>query len=472
MSSILTLFGISARVNPSVASIATAAGKASTLDDQIVALGQITPESCGMPLIRIGPDQDGGYLIPDDMVGIDACFSPGTNNYKEFEDHLAANYGIKSFMCDYSSDIENFRTPPIPGMQFFEKKWLDVEESDTALDINKWVRDNSGGDGDLLLQMDIEGAEYRNLLHAKPETLSRFRIIVLEVHSLHLLNSLEFLHGIFLPVFGKLSKQFICVHAHPNNCCGTTKLSDDLIVPNVLELTFLRRDRIRDGDVAIQLPHPLDVTNVINSPPMHIQGILRKNADQTLSDLNALKQTTAWMESLTLRLAQRLWNAEQALDVYAYLAQLGAASHNLARGKQATQSSMSIYSTSEGANGAVNGTKTGSFGFHTDTEENPWWCVDLQKMANLSAIVLYNRIDACSDRIRALLVSTSTDGESWQCIYQHGGKAAFGGARPLNGMPPLLINLTGLKARYVRLQCQERTALHLDEVEVYGAFEP
>ena len=472
MSAILETFGITASLSPTVSMHSANAGMLSSRQDRLLAISKITPKNCGIPLLRIGPSQDGGYLVPDDLDDIEACFSPGTNNYKEFEDHLAINYGVKSYMCDYSSDVENFRTPLIPGLQFFEKKWLDVSESDIALDINKWVKSNTSASGDLLLQMDIEGAEYRNLLYVTPEILSRFRIIVLEIHSLHLLRSSEFLQGIFLPVFDKLALDFICVHAHPNNCCGSTDLGDDLIVPNVLELTFLRRDRIKARGVPIQLPHPLDVTNVSGNTPMHIQGALRKNADEVLSDINGLKATTAWLEGLSLQLAQRLLNAEQSLDVFAYLAQLGATSHNLARGKKATQSSLSIYSTSEGAKGAVNGSKTGSFGFHTATEDNPWWVIDLQSSAVIKAIVLYNRLDACSERIRNLMVSVSTDGESWQCIYRHRGKPAFGGVQPLNGMPPLLIRLADIKIRYIRLECQEKTALHLDEVEVYGTIGP
>ena len=41
-----------------------------------------------------------------------------------------------------------------------------------------------GTDGDLLLQMDIEGAEWLALAQVSDRVLSRFRIIVLELHGL------------------------------------------------------------------------------------------------------------------------------------------------------------------------------------------------------------------------------------------------------------------------------------------------
>lgn len=76
------------------------------------------PRSVGKELIRIGGRGDGGYLIPNDLDGISACFSPGIAASSTFEEELADKYGIKSFMADYSVDH-----PPISHDLFhFEKK--------------------------------------------------------------------------------------------------------------------------------------------------------------------------------------------------------------------------------------------------------------------------------------------------------------------------------------------------------------
>ena len=40
-------------------------------------------------LIRLGNDGDGGYLVPDDLNGIEACFSPGVAGNVNFEKALA-----------------------------------------------------------------------------------------------------------------------------------------------------------------------------------------------------------------------------------------------------------------------------------------------------------------------------------------------------------------------------------------------
>ena len=60
----------------------------------------------------------------------------------------------------------------------------------------------------LLLQMDIEGAEYRNILATYDETLARFRVIVLEVHGLGKFLDAPTLRGVIAPFFEKLSRSF------------------------------------------------------------------------------------------------------------------------------------------------------------------------------------------------------------------------------------------------------------------------
>ena len=43
------------------------------------------PVQTRFPLIRIGSAHDGGYLVPDDLSGISACFSPGVEVNSSFD---------------------------------------------------------------------------------------------------------------------------------------------------------------------------------------------------------------------------------------------------------------------------------------------------------------------------------------------------------------------------------------------------
>jgi hypothetical protein len=106
-------------------------GSTATATAEVVAvLELLKPKASKTPLIRIGGDMDGAYLVPDDLDGIVACFSPGVSRTKYFEDFLAERYGIQSHMCDFSCDVDELKTPLKPGMQTFVKKWLDVSPAD------------------------------------------------------------------------------------------------------------------------------------------------------------------------------------------------------------------------------------------------------------------------------------------------------------------------------------------------------
>lgn len=221
-------------------------------------LARVRPISTEHPLTRIGGDGDGGYLVPDDLDGVSACFSPGVAGVADFESDLASR-GMRCFLADYSVDA-----PPVTSPLFdFEKKYLGAASNDVYMTLDDWVG-RKAGSGDLLLQMDIEGAEYDVLLAAPAELLARFRIIVIEFHNLHGLfdrNALEPIDR----AFRKLLAAFAVVHIHPNNCFDPVT-QGDIAIPPVMEFTFLRRDRIARTGSAPTYPHELDRANVPGRP--------------------------------------------------------------------------------------------------------------------------------------------------------------------------------------------------------------
>src|SRR5450432_846532 len=94
-----------------------------TSDDNEVRdmLQKLAPYETDRKLIRVGGETDGGYLIPDDLEGIEYCFSPGVARTARFESELATR-GIRSFLADYSVD-----RPPVESEMFhFEKKYLGI----------------------------------------------------------------------------------------------------------------------------------------------------------------------------------------------------------------------------------------------------------------------------------------------------------------------------------------------------------
>jgi hypothetical protein len=248
-----------------------------SIDEISKVISVLKPKSSPYKLIRIGGNEDGAYLLPNDLTNIKACFSPGVSDFKTFEDDLTFLYKIQCHMCDKSTDPEKLKTPLVDGMQTFKKKWLDVNNADDSISLEEWVMAYSPNPkDDLILQMDIEGAEYKNLFNTSEEILKRFRIMVIEFHGLDNITNPQVLSEVLLPVFSKIDKYFQCVHAHANNCCnnyivppGTT-----INIPRLIELTFLRKDRFLNNSAKqlqpIYIPHPSDIINVPDKPPLFL----------------------------------------------------------------------------------------------------------------------------------------------------------------------------------------------------------
>jgi hypothetical protein len=227
--------------------------------DQLrAALKLVHPEGSPAPLIRIGGSSDGGYLVPDDLEGLSACFSPGVADSASFELGMA-ELGIRSHMADYSIEQS-----PVSGDLFtFEKLFLATHDEEGAfIRLDDWINANSLPTEDLILQMDIEGDEWPILADASSEVLSRFRIIVLELHGLDTLLTDKVGLKIFETVMRKLTSHFSVVHLHENNY-GRELNYSGVIIPQVIEMTLIRRDRTKVGQrvYASRIPHPLDAPN-------------------------------------------------------------------------------------------------------------------------------------------------------------------------------------------------------------------
>ena len=145
---------------------------------------------------------------------------------------------------------------------------------------------------------------------------------------------------------------------------------------------------------------------------------------------------------------------------------------NLALGNPAWQSSRSRWSRgrnlADDAGRAVDGNPSKDYGFHTDMEDCPWWMVDCQYEFHLREIRLYNRKGPSSlqDRLSRFRVEVSRNSADWSVVSSC--CEPFG--KTPHEMTPHVIAWSGaeIMVRYVRIVAEQRTYLHLAEVEVYG----
>ncbi len=219
-------------------------------------LSMLRPLAIPEGLVRIGGRADGGYLLPDNLDGIAACFSPGVGGQAAFELDMAQR-GVRSFMADGSVDA-----PPADHALFsFERKFLGTVNDARHIRLEDWVQRSVPDDsGDLLLQMDIEGGEYAVLADAPASVLARFRIMVIEFHRLYRCFR-EKRHKLIGGVFEKLASEFSVVHIHPNNN-GAEVSKGRFNFLAAMEFTFYRKDCVRPGGAPLRFPHALDARNV------------------------------------------------------------------------------------------------------------------------------------------------------------------------------------------------------------------
>ncbi len=226
-------------------------------------LNKLKPYNLGYNLIRIGSDNDGGYLVPNILNEIEMCFSPGTGNNTEFEKDIL-NRDIKTFLADGTineADIKlnNFN---------FIKKNLASFESEKTITLENWVNIHAKDTTNLLLQMDIESSEYEVIQATTQECLKQFKIIVVEFHYVEKINNYYF-NQIFNNTIDKLLLNFEISHIHPNNCQGTYSVNG-IDLPTAIEVTFLRKDLCKFKKDTNITPHKLDQKNIVNLPDVFL----------------------------------------------------------------------------------------------------------------------------------------------------------------------------------------------------------
>ena len=218
-------------------------------------LYKLRPYKTNHKLIRLGETGDGGYMIPDDLIGIDACITAGVGTMIGFEYDLAKK-DIDCYMADYSVD-----KLPISNKKFhFLKKFIGTENSEIYIKFDEYFSKIKKPSSDYILKIDIEGDEYKILPLIKSEDLEKMRIIILEFHGFsNIMNSFGYI--LIELIFDKLLKNHTIVHINPNNVLPSINYSKKLELYDLIEITFLRNDRITEKKGNLEFPHPLDSKN-------------------------------------------------------------------------------------------------------------------------------------------------------------------------------------------------------------------
>ena len=118
--------------------------------------------------------------------------------------------------------------------------------------------------------MDIENSEYCWINSMETELLQNFKQIVIEYHGINS-DHRRASHDVKISCFEKMANTHYIVHDHGNNS-GTATVFNDIIVPDIMEITYVRKDAFYDKPRLnkTKLPCVLDKPNRPRKPDYNL----------------------------------------------------------------------------------------------------------------------------------------------------------------------------------------------------------
>lgn len=218
-------------------------------------------------LIRLGEDNDGGYLICKNSyeeskfligLGINDDWSFEKNFQKDFigfDDQLSIKFLTKKFFMNVIMLRLNKITPSfikifyfIRNRKFFVRKIVNSYDNTkfNFISLNSIIKNYCNLNKNIFLKVDIEGSEYR-ILDQIIQNESKLSGLIIEFHNidLHIDRIINFINIFSLEL----------VHIHGNNF-GKLNSNND---PYIIELSFSRNPYVVNKKS--KLPNALDMPN-------------------------------------------------------------------------------------------------------------------------------------------------------------------------------------------------------------------
>ena len=223
----------------------------------------------GTHFVRLGGDADGAYVMLDSLrpPAVAAGYSFGVGGEVSW-DVAVAKRGIDLVLLDHTVDGP---PRPVPRGRFVKQGIRGARPVSGCVTLAEAIAaDGHGGRTDLVLKLDVEGAEWAVLDEVSSGTLGQFVQIVIEFHGLHRVSQRDG-HAQVARCLQKLLATHAPVHVHGNNAHLPMWIGD-LVLPDVLEVTFARRadhaGRLVPRDESF--PTDLDRPNIPHRPDIFL----------------------------------------------------------------------------------------------------------------------------------------------------------------------------------------------------------
>ena len=226
-------------------------------------------------LIRVGPQNDGGYIIADGF-DYDLFISCGISNDIRFEDAFLDIHNIKCIAFDGTiQSIPHHKN----NIEWISKN-IGFSNTENTTNLKEYIKMNKK----IFLKMDIEGSEFNWLDSMTESDLDNFKQIVIEFHwpfDIYRMNMLK-----------KLNKTHYIIHIHGNNCSGTIPIYNDNLpkinLPEVFEVTYINKKLCNSLEMTeIQLPTNVDSPNNPYAPDIYF----------SIPAIHLVNKTYTWQNS-------------------------------------------------------------------------------------------------------------------------------------------------------------------------------
>jgi len=232
--------------------------------------------------IRIGKDNDGGYIISELPDNYDLFISGGISDDISFEiDFLQKNKDkdnniIKCYAFD--GTISELPLQNTTNINFIKKNLGNTETNDIT-NLSTYINDgNNNKYNNIFMKIDIEGHEFRLLPYLIDNNyMSKIKQLVVEIHTPADIQMFpDYFSGLsdikndnMFELLNNINKTHTLVHFHGNNGCNT-QIIDNIKLPHVFECTYIRNDYVKDKLENLEpLPTELDMKNIKDKPDFY-----------------------------------------------------------------------------------------------------------------------------------------------------------------------------------------------------------
>ena len=212
---------------------------------------------------RLGDNSDGGYVICDLDGTYDSYICCGVGDMCRFDGEFLQKYNYikKEDAFAFDGTINNY-CMSTENINFIKKN---ISNKNDNLHTN--LHDLIDKYNDIFLSMDIEGFEYLWLQSLTLDQLKSFKQIAIELHDLNN-NDNQLKIAMIINGLEKLNKTHYIVHSHGNNYAGIYNN-----IPDVLELTLIRKNYFTDIPLKNMIPLPIKYLDYPNNKDLPDHGL-------------------------------------------------------------------------------------------------------------------------------------------------------------------------------------------------------